>query len=60
MYIETFFMKFWYDTDLRIIKIDTYLSHLNNMVIMQIIELYKNYLNYDMEVCLSTPFLPYA
>ena len=53
-------LKHWYETDLRIIKSNACASYLNHKVTMQIIELYKNWLSYDMEVCLSTPFQPYV
>ena len=38
---ENFPLKPWYKTDLRVIKSNTYSSHLNHIVTLQIIELYE-------------------
>ena len=54
------FLKHRYETDLRVIKSYACASYLNHDVTMQIIELYKNWLSYDMEVHLSTPFQSYV
>ena len=53
----------WYKTDLRVIKSNMYSSHLDLIVTLQIIELYKNWLSYDTEVVctlLSIPILVFT